>query len=39
MAGGPDLPQRVDDAYPDFAWYPRSYEWLGAEPGSHRCVE
>lgn len=33
MAGGPDLPPRVYDAYLDFAWYPRCYEWLGGELG------
>ena len=33
MAGGPDLPSRVYDAYLDFAWYPRCYEWLGGELG------
>jgi hypothetical protein len=29
----PDLPPRVYDAYLDFAWYPKWYEWLGAELG------
>jgi hypothetical protein len=33
MAGGPDLPPRVYDAYLDFAWYPHCYEWLGGELG------
>jgi hypothetical protein len=33
MAGGPDLPSRVYDAYLDFAWFPRCYDWLGAELG------
>jgi hypothetical protein len=33
MAGGPDLPPRLYDAYLDFAWYPRCYEWLGGELG------
>ncbi len=33
MAGGPDLPPRVYDAYLDFAYYPRCYEWLGGELG------
>jgi hypothetical protein len=33
MAGGPDLPSQVYDAYLDFAWYPRCYEWLGGEFG------
>lgn len=33
MAGGPDLPPRVYDAYLDFAWFPRCYEWLGGELG------
>jgi hypothetical protein len=33
MAGGPDLPAQVYDAYLDFAWYPRCYEWLGGELG------
>jgi hypothetical protein len=32
-AGGPDLPAQVYDAYLDFAWYPRCYEWLGGELG------
>jgi hypothetical protein len=31
--GNPDLPPRVYDAYLDFAWYPRPYEWLGGELG------
>jgi hypothetical protein len=31
--GTPDLPPRVYDAYLDFAWYPRCYEWLGGELG------
>jgi hypothetical protein len=31
--GTPDLPPRVYDAYLDFAWYPRPYEWLGGEFG------
>ncbi|MEX2307581.1 MAG: hypothetical protein WD738_08320 [Pirellulales bacterium] len=31
--GGPDLPPRLYDAYLDFAWYPRWYEWLGGELG------
>lgn len=33
MAGGPDLPSQLYDAYLDFAWYPRCYEWLGGELG------
>lgn len=33
MAGGPDLPPRLYDAYLDFAWYPRVSEILGAELG------
>ncbi len=33
MAGGPDLPPRVYDAYLDFAWYPRCYDWLSGELG------
>jgi hypothetical protein len=33
MAGGPDLPSQVYDAYLDFSWYPRCYEWLGGELG------
>jgi hypothetical protein len=31
--GNPDLPPRVYDAYLDFAWFPRFYEWLGGELG------
>jgi hypothetical protein len=31
--GSPDLPPRLYDAYLDFAWYPRCYEWLGGEFG------
>jgi hypothetical protein len=31
--GNPDLPPRVYDAYLDFAWYPKCYEWLGGELG------
>jgi hypothetical protein len=31
--GTPDLPPRVYDAYLDFAWFPRCYEWLGGEFG------
>jgi hypothetical protein len=30
---GTDLPSQVYDAYLDFAWYPRCYEWLGGELG------
>jgi hypothetical protein len=33
MAGGPDLPEQLYDAYLDLAWYPRFYEWLGGEFG------
>jgi hypothetical protein len=33
MAGGPDLPSQVYDAYLDFAWFPRCYQWLGGEFG------
>jgi len=33
MTGGPDLPPRLYDAYLDFAWFPRCYEWLGGELG------
>ncbi len=33
MAGGPDLPPQVYDAYLDFAWYPRFSEMLRAELG------
>jgi hypothetical protein len=33
LAGGPDLPPQLYDAYLDFAWYPRCYEWLGGELG------
>ena len=33
MAGGPDLPSQLYDAYLDFAWYPHCYDWLGAEFG------
>jgi hypothetical protein len=33
MAGDPDLPSRLYDAYLDFSWYPRLSEWLGAELG------
>jgi hypothetical protein len=32
-AGGPDLPAQLYAAYLDFAWYPKCYEWLGAELG------
>jgi hypothetical protein len=31
--GNPNLPPRVYDAYLDFAWFPRCYEWLGGELG------
>lgn len=30
---GADLPPRLYDAYLDFAWYPRCYQWLGGELG------
>lgn len=30
---GPDLPPRVYDAYLDLSWYPRPFEWFGAELG------
>ena len=33
MAGGPDLPPQLYDAYLDFAWYPHCNEWLGGELG------
>ena len=33
VAGEPDLPSQLYDAYLDFAWYPRCYEWLGGELG------
>jgi hypothetical protein len=33
LAGGPDMPPRVYDAYLDFAWFPHCYEWLGGELG------
>jgi len=33
MAGGPDLPPQVYDAYLDFAWFPRCYDWLSGEFG------
>lgn len=33
LAGGPDLPPRVYDAYLDFAWFPRFSPALGAELG------
>lgn len=33
MAGGPDLPPQVYDAYLDLAWYPRYSQALGAELG------
>lgn len=33
VAGGPDLPAQLYDAYLDLAWYPRFNEWLGAELG------
>jgi hypothetical protein len=32
-APGVDLPGQVYDAYLDFAWYPRCYNWLGGEFG------
>jgi hypothetical protein len=32
-ATGPDLPAQLYDAYLDLAWYPRWYDWLGAELG------
>jgi hypothetical protein len=38
MAGGPDLPPRLYDAYLDVAWYPRVSEWLGAELGARTGV-
>jgi hypothetical protein len=31
--GSPDLPPQVYDAYLDFAWFPRPYDWLGGEFG------
>jgi hypothetical protein len=33
MAGEPDLPSRLYDAYLDFSWYPRVSDWIGAELG------
>jgi hypothetical protein len=30
---GPDLPGQVYDAYLDLSWYPRPFEWFGAELG------
>ncbi|WP_425398434.1 hypothetical protein [Aeoliella sp.] len=33
MPRGPDLPGQVYDAYLDFSWYPRPFEWFGAELG------
>jgi hypothetical protein len=33
MAGEPDLPPRLYDAYLDFAWYPRVSETIGGELG------
>lgn len=30
---GPDLPGQLYDAYLDLSWYPRPFEWFGAELG------
>ena len=30
---GPDLPGQLYDAYLDFSWYPKPFEWFGAELG------
>lgn len=30
---GPDLPGQMYDTYLDFSWYPRPFQWFGAELG------